>query len=116
MEGAAATPPGTATPENFPSVEDTGRGNSEGGGAGVGGTTPAGWVAEPAAGSEQASAPGGGASGAAGVGGEEGKVRKMKWQPKYLTVKAVFFLFYSSLGALMPYLPVYYHALGIGDR
>jgi len=40
----------------------------------------------------------------------------MRWEPKYLTVKAVFFLFYSSLGAIMPYLPVYYHALGIPDK
>lgn len=28
-------------------------------------------------------------------------------------VKTLFFLFYGSLGSLMPYLPVYYHSLGI---
>ena len=42
--------------------------------------------------------------------------RKWKWKPKYLAVKAVFFLFYSSLGAIMPYLPVYYHSLALPDR
>lgn len=41
---------------------------------------------------------------------------KLVWKPKYLTVKAVFFLFYSSLGAIMPYLPVYYHSLALSDR
>ncbi|CAM9625674.1 unnamed protein product [Chrysoparadoxa australica] len=35
---------------------------------------------------------------------------------EYLEVKALYFLFYGSLGALMPYLPVYYHSLGISDR
>lgn len=55
-------------------------------------------------------------AGAADDGAEVGRVRKMHWKPKYLTVKAVFFLFYSSLGAIMPYLPVYYHSLGIPDR
>lgn len=38
------------------------------------------------------------------------------WKPKYMTVKAVFFFFYSSLGAIMPYLPVYYHSLALSDR
>lgn len=28
-------------------------------------------------------------------------------------VKLLFFLFYGSLGSVMPYLPVYYHSLGI---
>lgn len=37
-------------------------------------------------------------------------------RPKYLIVKALYFLFYGSLGAVMPYLPVYYHSLGIPDR
>eukprot|EP00752_Nemacystus_decipiens_P005674 g5135.t1 len=62
---------------------------------------------------------GGGEGGDAAAGegaGKGGKVRRMRWEPKYLTVKAVFFLFYSSLGAIMPYLPVYYHTLGIPDR
>lgn len=58
-----------------------------------------------------------GAGAAAGGGGAaKGKAKRMRWEPKYLTVKAVFFLFYSSLGAIMPYLPVYYHTLGIPDR
>lgn len=56
------------------------------------------------------------ASPGAVTGAGKGKVRRMRWEPKYLTVKAVFFLFYSSLGAIMPYLPVYYHSLGIPDR
>ncbi|CAM9812645.1 unnamed protein product, partial [Hapterophycus canaliculatus] len=100
----AAAPAGAS----YPSVGGVGRGDAGDGGRGVAGSTPA-------AGSEQTSAPGGGASGAVGAGGEA-KALRMRWQPKYLTVKAVFFLFYSSLGALMPYLPVYYHALGIPDR
>jgi hypothetical protein len=29
------------------------------------------------------------------------------------TVKLLFLLFYGSLGSVMPYLPVYYHALGL---
>lgn len=57
-------------------------------------------------------------AGAGGDGGPRGlkKMKRLRWEPKYLTVKAVFFLFYSSLGAIMPYLPVYYHSLGIPDR
>jgi len=35
---------------------------------------------------------------------------------KYLVVKIVLFLYYGSLGAIMPYLPVYYHSLGITDK
>mmetsp|Transcript_3365 Transcript_3365/g.4736 ORF Transcript_3365/g.4736 Transcript_3365/m.4736 type:complete len:497 (-) Transcript_3365:419-1909(-) len=35
---------------------------------------------------------------------------------KYLVVKIVLFLYYGSLGSLMPYLPVYYHSLGIPDK
>lgn len=53
---------------------------------------------------------------AAGEGATTVTKRSVRWQPRYLTVKAVFFLFYSSLGAIMPYLPVYYHNLGIPDR
>lgn len=44
------------------------------------------------------------------------KRSKLVWKPKYMTVKAVFFFFYSSLGAIMPYLPVYYHSLALSDR
>jgi len=33
-----------------------------------------------------------------------------------VTVKLLFLLFYGSLGAVMPYLPVYYHALGLPDK
>ena len=29
------------------------------------------------------------------------------------TVKLLFLLFYGSLGSVMPYLPVYYHSLGL---
>lgn len=64
-----------------------------------------------------ASAPGGGSAGAGDttlmVKTKKGRIR---WQPKYVMVKAVFFFFYSSLGAIMPYLPVYYHALSLPDR
>lgn len=69
-------------------------------------------------GNRAASAPGGGDAGAgAGAGaGAAGKAKRLRWQPTYLTVKAVFFLFYSSLGAIMPYLPVYYHSLNLKDR
>ncbi|KAM3576604.1 hypothetical protein VYU27_001591 [Nannochloropsis oceanica] len=33
-----------------------------------------------------------------------------------VTVKLLFLLFYGSLGAVMPYLPVYYHSLGLPDK
>lgn len=33
-----------------------------------------------------------------------------------ITIKALFLLFYGSLGSVMPYLPVYYHALGLPDK
>lgn len=73
------------------------------------------------AGSEVASTPGGAGAGASGQVPDAAaalgkKAPRLRWEPKYLTVKAVFFLFYSSLGAIMPYLPVYYHSLGIPDR
>ncbi|CAM9617293.1 unnamed protein product, partial [Choristocarpus tenellus] len=55
-----------------------------------------------------------GAAGAAGAGGK--KLWLTRVSPRYLTVKVLFFLFYSSLGAVMPYLPVYYHSLNIPDR
>ncbi|CAM9687859.1 unnamed protein product [Discosporangium mesarthrocarpum] len=53
--------------------------------------------------------------GAEGAGGK-GSSWVVRLTPKYVTVKVLFFLFYSSLGAVMPYLPVYYHSLGISDR
>jgi hypothetical protein len=32
------------------------------------------------------------------------------------TVKLLFLLFYGSLGSVMPYLPVYYHSLGLPGK
>jgi hypothetical protein len=32
------------------------------------------------------------------------------------TVKLLFLLFYGSLGSVMPYLPVYYHSLGLSGK
>ncbi|KAG5181377.1 major facilitator superfamily domain-containing protein [Tribonema minus] len=40
----------------------------------------------------------------------------LAWRPKYIIVKVLFLLYYASLGVVMPYLPVYYHSLGHGNR
>jgi MFS transporter, PPP family, 3-phenylpropionic acid transporter len=37
------------------------------------------------------------------------------WRPKYVTVKLLYLLYYASLGAVMPYLPVYFQSLGMTD-
>eukprot|EP01084_Bolivina_argentea_P170392 295282_1 len=34
----------------------------------------------------------------------------------YTTVKALYFFYYGSLGAVMPYLPMYYHSLGMHNK
>jgi MFS transporter, PPP family, 3-phenylpropionic acid transporter len=38
------------------------------------------------------------------------------WRPKYVVVKLLYLLYYASLGAVMPYLPVYFQSLGMTDR
>lgn len=116
-DGGSAVEAETSTP---PSMFTTGEeGESAAGNRSTGG------VLVP--GIRVASAPGGRSAGSARAG--EGRVvgkqqqqrgqkkrPRLRWRPKYMTVKAVFFLFYSSLGAIMPYLPVYYHSLKLSDR
>ncbi|CAN0275326.1 unnamed protein product, partial [Ectocarpus sp. 4 AP-2014] len=96
-------------------VAASGEGVNDNGGVVEGTAAPGGEVAAAATGSEVVAVVGQEAAGGDEVVGKA-KVKRMRWEPKYLTVKAVFFLFYSSLGAIMPYLPVYYHSLGIPDR
>lgn len=96
-------------------VAASGAGVSDTGGVVEGTAAPGGGVAAAAAGSEVVAVVREEAAGGDEVVGKA-KTKRMRWEPKYLTVKAVFFLFYSSLGAIMPYLPVYYHSLGIPDR
>lgn len=99
----AAAPSGAGVSDNGVVVEGTA---APGGGVAAGATAAAGSEVVAVVGQE---------AGADEVVGKA-KAKRMRWEPKYLTVKAVFFLFYSSLGAIMPYLPVYYHSLGIPDR
>ncbi|CAN0314146.1 unnamed protein product, partial [Ectocarpus sp. 12 AP-2014] len=96
-------------------VAASGAGVSDNGGVVEGTAAPGGEVAAAATGSQVVAVVGQEAAGGDEVVGKA-KAKRMRWEPKYLTVKAVFFLFYSSLGAIMPYLPVYYHSLGIPDR
>ncbi|CAN0522719.1 unnamed protein product, partial [Ectocarpus sp. 8 AP-2014] len=96
-------------------VAASGAGDSDNGNVVEGTAAPGGGVAAAATGSEVVAVIGQEAAGSDEVVGKA-KAKRMRWEPKYLTVKAVFFLFYSSLGAIMPYLPVYYHSLGIPDR
>ncbi|CBN78339.1 conserved unknown protein [Ectocarpus siliculosus] len=96
-------------------VAASGAGVSDSGNVVEGTAAPGGGVAAAATGSEVVAVVGQEAAGGDEVVGKA-KAKRMRWEPKYLTVKAVFFLFYSSLGAIMPYLPVYYHSLGIPDR
>ncbi|CAB1111555.1 unnamed protein product [Ectocarpus sp. CCAP 1310/34] len=96
-------------------VPASGAGVSDNGGVVEGTAAPGVEVAAEAAGSGVVAMVGQEAAGGDEVVGKA-KAKRMRWEPKYLTVKAVFFLFYSSLGAIMPYLPVYYHSLGIPDR